>query len=209
MEDEDDAEKATTMFKPEAIEAPEVNGAVHEEEEEDDLGDDDDDSGGMDEKARAELAREKALLKESKRNDAEVNGEAEPVEEVEKEVKKEESADVEMEEAPVAKKKVAVKEEEVKPDPSAMEEDEELDPLDAFMSTVSEEVKKVDAEDQTKIGMKRGIKLSAMDVDGVVEDGDEETQKPSADDDFNKIGLDAADIMACVLSSFVILYADF
>ncbi|KAG9011133.1 pre-mRNA processing RNA-helicase [Tulasnella sp. 427] len=67
------------------------------------------------------------------------------------------------------------------------DDDEELDPLDAFMSGVNDEVKKVNAEDRKRVGGDR------MEVDGA-DDGDEEEQ--ATPDELDAAGLRPEDILA-------------
>lgn len=70
---------------------------------------------------------------------------------------------------------------------NADEEEEEVDPLDAFMTNVNEEVKKVNAEDWKKLGGDR------MEVE-VNEDGEEEA--PTAPDELDTTNLRPEDILA-------------
>ncbi|KAG9051005.1 pre-mRNA processing RNA-helicase [Tulasnella sp. UAMH 9824] len=67
------------------------------------------------------------------------------------------------------------------------EEEEEVDPLDAFMSGVNAEVKKVNAEDRKRIGGDR------MEVDGG-DDGEEEEE--ATPDELDAAGLRPEDILA-------------
>ncbi|KAG8956650.1 pre-mRNA processing RNA-helicase [Tulasnella sp. 424] len=68
-----------------------------------------------------------------------------------------------------------------------VEEEEEVDPLDAFMSGVNQEVKKVNAEDKKRVGGDR------MEVDGGDEGEEEEEATP---DELDAAGLRPEDILA-------------
>ncbi|RPD80986.1 P-loop containing nucleoside triphosphate hydrolase protein [Lentinus tigrinus ALCF2SS1-7] len=72
-----------------------------------------------------------------------------------------------------------------------MDEDDEIDPLEAFMSGVKEEVKKVNLEDMKKLKANGGlgVRLDERDVD----DGDEETPGP---DELDATDLNPEDILA-------------
>ncbi|KZS97900.1 P-loop containing nucleoside triphosphate hydrolase protein [Sistotremastrum niveocremeum HHB9708] len=76
---------------------------------------------------------------------------------------------------------------------SLMDEDDEIDPLDAFMSSVKEEVKKVNAEDRVKTGetSKPGL---AQRVDADDDMGNEE--EIQQDDDLDTTDLNPEDILA-------------
>lgn len=73
-------------------------------------------------------------------------------------------------------------------DTKAAEDDEEFDPLEAFMSSVNEQVNKVDAEDLKKMGDKR----SALPPPPDEEDGDDEVPE----DEIESTGLNPEDILA-------------
>lgn len=73
-------------------------------------------------------------------------------------------------------------------DKPVAEDDEEFDPLDAFMSGVSEAVKKVDADDRKKIGISRAALANAEDE----EDGDDVPDE----DELASTGLNPEDILA-------------
>lgn len=80
------------------------------------------------------------------------------------------------------------------------EEEEEVDPLDAFMSGVNQEVKKVNAEDKKRVGGDR------MEVDGADEGEEEEEATP---DELDAAGLRPEDILAYVTTPFCLtLIAD-
>lgn len=74
-----------------------------------------------------------------------------------------------------------------------VEEEEEVDPLDAFMSGVNQEVKKVNAEDKKRVGGDR------MEVDGGDEGEEEEEATP---DELDAAGLRPEDILAYAISPF-------
>lgn len=80
----------------------------------------------------------------------------------------------------------------------ADDEEEEVDPLDAFMSGVNEEVKKVNAEDRQKLGH------DGMEVDG--DEGDEE-EVAAAPDELDATNLRPEDILACVSPPAILLYS--
>ena len=228
-EEDDAGSKSTSLFMPptEAAAAEDLSLATAAGPHEDDDSDTEllgaDDEGEDDARARAERDRDAARLRESKVQDALANGLdykefLEPkIEEgvsapapAAAEVGKEESG-MEVDEKPAAVNGVAteeaaipekakVRKQEVKAEPTMDLDDDEVDPLDAYMNSVSAEVKKVDASDRTKLGStangKKGVKLGAADVDGVLED--DEDQEVAPVDEFEKAGVDAAEIMACV-----------
>ena len=73
----------------------------------------------------------------------------------------------------------------------AMDEDDEIDPLEAFMSGVKEEVKKVNLEDMKKMKATAGlgVRLDERDMD----DGEEEAPGP---DELDATDLNPEDILA-------------
>lgn len=77
----------------------------------------------------------------------------------------------------------------------AMEEDEELDPLDAFMSGVKEEVKKVNEEDLLKMNGDRGFSRVRLD-ERMAEEGGEEVVEPVVEDELDATELNPEDILA-------------
>ncbi|KZT20802.1 P-loop containing nucleoside triphosphate hydrolase protein [Neolentinus lepideus HHB14362 ss-1] len=80
-------------------------------------------------------------------------------------------------------------------DDSAMDVDEEdVDPLDAFMSGVKEEVKKVNAEDMKKIGVNAGSLRARLD-DQNADEGPEDLGDAPADE-LDMTDLNAEDILA-------------
>ncbi|KAH7105462.1 P-loop containing nucleoside triphosphate hydrolase protein [Auriculariales sp. MPI-PUGE-AT-0066] len=72
-------------------------------------------------------------------------------------------------------------------DNPAGEDDEEFDPLEAFMSGVSDAVKKVDAEDKKKLGNTRAVRA-------VVDEDDDGDDVP--EDELESTGLNPEDILA-------------
>lgn len=77
------------------------------------------------------------------------------------------------------------------------DDDDEIDPLDAFMTDVVQEVKKVNAEDRAKM---KPNASSRMPIDGAQDDGaddDEDDDKPTADD-LNTTDMRPEDILAYV-----------
>ena len=76
-------------------------------------------------------------------------------------------------------------------DQDAMDEDYEIDPLEAFMSGVKEEVKKVNLEDMKKMKATAGlgVRLDERDMD----DGEEEAPGP---DELDATDLNPEDILA-------------
>ncbi|KAH7916330.1 P-loop containing nucleoside triphosphate hydrolase protein [Hygrophoropsis aurantiaca] len=78
----------------------------------------------------------------------------------------------------------------------AMEDDEDaIDPLDAFMSVVKDEVKKVNAEDLKKMNGMPGSSRIRLD-DRMAEDGAEETIEPVVADELDATELNPEDILA-------------
>jgi ATP-dependent RNA helicase DDX46/PRP5 len=77
----------------------------------------------------------------------------------------------------------------------AMEEEEELDPLDAYMSGVGEEVKKVNAEDILKMNGSGGSSRVRLD-DRMAEDGADDTVEPVVEDELDATELNPEDILA-------------
>ncbi|KAF8558852.1 P-loop containing nucleoside triphosphate hydrolase protein [Imleria badia] len=77
----------------------------------------------------------------------------------------------------------------------AMEEEEELDPLDAFMSGVKEEVKKVNEEDILKLNGDRAISRVRLD-ERMAEEGGEEVVEPVVEDELDATELNPEDILA-------------
>ncbi|KIM68651.1 hypothetical protein SCLCIDRAFT_1208848 [Scleroderma citrinum Foug A] len=77
----------------------------------------------------------------------------------------------------------------------AMDEDEEVDPLDAFMSGVKEEVKKVNAEDMMRIDGGPGPSRVRLD-DRMVEDGAGDAEETVVEDELDATDLNPEDILA-------------
>ncbi|KAH0840058.1 P-loop containing nucleoside triphosphate hydrolase protein [Lanmaoa asiatica] len=77
----------------------------------------------------------------------------------------------------------------------ALEEDEEMDPLDAFMSNVKEEVKKVNEEDLLKMNGGGGFSRVRLD-ERMVEEGSEEVVEPVVEDELDATELNPEDILA-------------
>lgn len=77
----------------------------------------------------------------------------------------------------------------------AMEEEEEVDPLDAFMSGVKEEVKKVDEEDMVKMNGANGSSRVRLD-ERMAEEGNEEAVEPIVEDELDATELNPEDILA-------------
>jgi ATP-dependent RNA helicase DDX46/PRP5 len=77
---------------------------------------------------------------------------------------------------------------------SAMEVEEDVDPLDAFMSGVKEEVQKVNAEDRVKVNGNSITKSGmAQRMDG---DDDDEDETAPVENDFEGTDLNPEDILA-------------
>lgn len=74
-----------------------------------------------------------------------------------------------------------------------MDEDDEIDPLDAFMTDVTQEVKKVNDQDRAKL---KGT--SRQPIDGVQEGEDEDDEEPVANDDVDTANMRPEDILAYV-----------
>lgn len=89
--------------------------------------------------------------------------------------------------------------EDVKMEDGVKEEDEEEDELDAFMNSVNAKVKKVDAADKVKIGIKASEPIKT----------EEEVEEVEEEDEEAKVGMSAQEILACVppvlSSSFPVL----
>ncbi|KAH7887862.1 P-loop containing nucleoside triphosphate hydrolase protein [Phlebopus sp. FC_14] len=77
----------------------------------------------------------------------------------------------------------------------AMDEDDEVDPLDAFMTGVKEEVKKVNAEDLLKMNSKGGSSRVRLD-ERAAEDGGEDVIEPVVEDELDATELNPEDILA-------------
>lgn len=77
----------------------------------------------------------------------------------------------------------------------AMIEEEELDPLDAYMSGVKEEVKKVNAEDMMRVDGGSGPTRVRLD-DRMVEDGAGDVEEIVVEDELDATGLNPEDILA-------------
>lgn len=75
------------------------------------------------------------------------------------------------------------------PPPAVMEEDADIDPLDAFMSNVTEEVKKVNAADRVRMGI-------ATDMDEDDDENEGETDRVVEEDELEKTDLRPEDILA-------------
>ena len=80
-----------------------------------------------------------------------------------------------------------------------VEQEEEEDELEAFMSSVQAKVKNVDKEDKAKLVASRGKK--AMPVDAEAE---EEADEVDSEDEMDKVGLSAAEILACAHFSLLL-----
>ena len=77
----------------------------------------------------------------------------------------------------------------------AMEEEEEMDPLDAFMSGVKEEVKKVNEEDILKMNGAGGFSRVRLD-ERMADEGSEEVVEPVVEDELDATELNPEDILA-------------
>ncbi|KAF8450382.1 P-loop containing nucleoside triphosphate hydrolase protein [Boletus edulis BED1] len=77
----------------------------------------------------------------------------------------------------------------------AMEEEDEEDPLDAFMSGVKEEVMKVNEEDILKMNCGRGLSRSWLD-EHMGEEGNEDIVEPVVEDELDATELNPEDILA-------------
>lgn len=76
-----------------------------------------------------------------------------------------------------------------------MEEDEDVDPLDAFMSNVKEEVKKVNEEDMLKMNGSNGFSRVRLD-DRMAEEGSEDVVELVVEDELDATELNPEDILA-------------
>lgn len=77
----------------------------------------------------------------------------------------------------------------------AMEEEEEVDPLDAFMSSVKEEVKKVNEEDLLKMNVSSAFSRVRLD-ERMAEEGSEDVVEPVVEDELDATELNPEDILA-------------
>lgn len=223
-DDDDDAAPpaAPSMFKPEAFTADEVDMTPdapqgdegQEDGEAEDLMGDDFDADG-DEREAAEAQRKAKELERSRANDPELQqqqeaaGEEQTTEGASAAAPSQgESSSSKPKERPQMRRDVAdtksmdVDEPETRAEAAAVktengvEDEEEPDPLDAYMNSVSTEVKQINAQDrQTKsLGRSesKGVKISG-------EDEADEAEGPAPElSDMDKIGLNTQDIMACV-----------
>lgn len=78
----------------------------------------------------------------------------------------------------------------------AVEEEEEVDELDAFMSNVQAEVKNVDKQDKARLGGGKAVDRMSKLVEPENEDGDDD-EEPS-EDEVDRVGDSASDILAYV-----------
>ncbi|KAG6840460.1 hypothetical protein C0991_006596 [Blastosporella zonata] len=76
-----------------------------------------------------------------------------------------------------------------------VDEDDDVDPLDAFMSGVKEEVTKVNLEDMKKMGAPGGRSRIRLD-ERMAEDGMEDVVEPEATDELDATDLNPEDILA-------------
>lgn len=77
-------------------------------------------------------------------------------------------------------------------------EEEEEDELEMFMSGVQAQVKTVDQEDQAKLGT-TGKSKNARLVEPEAKEEEEGPAEPDSDEDLDKVGDSAAELLACVL----------
>ena len=104
------------------------------------------------------------------------------------EVVAEPSGEMEVESAPIVA--------EVVKEDTAMEEEEEVDELEAFMSGVTKQVMIVDESDRAKLlSTATGKKVAPVEGEPEVDEED----KAESEDEIDKVGMKAEDILACVL----------
>lgn len=211
MDDGDDDESAPAapgIFKPESFadgdidmtpETAEADQNQDDGDAEDLMGDDFD----GDERAAAEAQRQARELERSRANDPDQTPTETPESEETKpkerqQLRRDASNEVKTEASPTMdidgpEQKPSETKEEIKQEEKEEQEEEEPDPLDAYMNTVSTEVKQINAQDRSKTNGRsetKGVKVSGGD------DADEEEVATVELSDMDKVGLNASEIMA-------------